>query len=219
MMVPDNHRYNEFITQLKERLQAPLPGRDAHMQMAPMREGQVPRNFKHAKPPKEGGVLLLLYPGLDGISLPLMQRPEYPGVHSGQISLPGGKKEPEDASLVQTALREAHEEVGVPPQTVEVIGALSSFYVAASNVNVLPVVAVAHQVPAFVPDPKEVVKIIEATTNHLTDTRYRKITDITVGNSFTMQSPYYDVGGHVVWGATAMMLSEFGAILSSIEAS
>ncbi len=210
-------QFTQFIDRLKKRLQQPLPGMDAHMQMAPMREGQVPANFKHRKPPKEAGVLVLLYPGQAGVSLPLMQRPEYPGVHSGQISLPGGKKEPEDDSLVQTALREAHEEVGVPPQQVEVIGALSSFYVAASNVNVLPVVGVAHQPPAFEPDPKEVVKIIEATTTHFTDANYRKVKAITVGSNYTMQSPYFDVNGHVVWGATAMMLSEFSAVLTSFD--
>ncbi len=155
---------------------------------------------------REAGVLLLLYPHNSGgeseLHIVLIRRPEYPGVHSGQISLPGGRREGAE-SLQETALRETREEIGVKPDTVEVVGHLSSLYTSASNFCIYPFVAFRPTRPDFQPEPGEVAGLLELPLSLLFNPATRRTE---VWNS--RRIPFFDVFGFKVWGATAMILSE-----------
>ena len=198
----------EFVQRLGHRLDKPLPGREAQVKMAPypVDESRFEENFN--KPSKPGGVMLLLYPHNGDIYLPLMKRPTYAGAHSGQVSFPGGKFEQEDVDLRNTALRETEEEIGVRSENIKVIGSLSELFIIASNFKVYPSVGFIKERPVFIPDAVEVESVLEVSLSQLRDTSRRGVEKMTFGN-YTIHSPYFDVEGHVVWGATAMMLSEF----------
>ncbi len=200
--------FEEFVQRLGHRLDKPLPGREAQVKMAPypVDESRFEENLN--KPSKPGGVMLLLYPHNGDIYLPLMKRPTYAGAHSGQVSFPGGKFEQEDVDLRNTALRETEEEIGVRSESIEVIGSLSELFIIASNFKVYPSVGFIKERPVFIPDAVEVESVLEVSLSQLRDTSRRGIEKMTFGN-YTIHSPYFDVEGHVVWGATAMMLSEF----------
>lgn len=209
---------------LKERLRADLaetlPGLDAQMRMAPSPlGGSAPSTLPPALPgsrslldappdARQGGVLVLLYVDADVVRIPLILRPTYAGVHSGQVGFPGGGREPSDADLTATALREAYEEVGVEPNEVEVLGHLTRLFVFASNYVVLPTVAWCNHRPAFNPDPYEVAKLIEAPLATLLDPATTQREEWQLRNR-PVDVPFYAVEGQKVWGATAMMLSEF----------
>lgn len=205
-----------LIHQLRYRLQHPLPGAAAHEQMQPrLTSGQRIR-FKSEVAPREGAVLLLLYPSAEKWFFPLIQRPAYNGVHGGQISLPGGKKDPGDVDLVATALREAQEEIGIVSEKVQILGQLTDFFVAASNHQVTPVVGFVDHAPAFTPDQHEVEEVMEAALHTLTDPLHKKETTLRTSAGYDLIAPYYAVQDRMVWGATAMILSEFSAILQEL---
>ena len=142
---------------LRKRLTEPLPGVAATQQMSARLANGSRIRMNHEAPPKEGSVMILLYPDEQTVRFPLIQRPEYPGVHSGQMALPGGKKEPGETEI-QTALRETQEEVGIHAAEIEVIGSLSSFYVFASNFQIHPVIGRLHRKPLFIPQEEEVAE-------------------------------------------------------------
>ncbi len=193
-----------WIALFREELARSLPGASAQMRMAP----SVMRSSRLSLPMRESGVLLLLYPINGKLHTVLMKRTEYGGPHSGQISLPGGKFEYGDASLVETALRESHEEIGIPPDAVEVLGQLTPLYIPVSNFQLQPVVGYTAERPAFKADPQEVRYLIETGLDILLDPEIIKTETLTFGE-LAMQVPYYEISGHHVWGATAMVLSEF----------
>ncbi|MBN2482442.1 MAG: CoA pyrophosphatase [Bacteroidales bacterium] len=145
-----------------------------------------------------------------------IRRTEYDGVHSGQISFPGGMHEPCDDSLISTALRETEEEIGISRDSITVIGTLTDLHVPVSNVDILPVVAVVAGQPLFIPDTDEVAFIIEARLTDLNNPSNKKRKMIHIGD-FEIEAPYYDINGNHVWGATAMMLSEFLEIVNMID--
>jgi 8-oxo-dGTP pyrophosphatase MutT (NUDIX family) len=141
----------------------------------------------------------------------LILRPTYPGVHSGQIGLPGGGQEPVDRDLIDTALRETYEEVGVHKSQYTVLGQLTPLYVSASNYIVQPSVAWIDYRPEFHIDPYEVAELIEAPLRTLLDPATRRVEPWTLRGR-AVEVPYFAVGEHFVWGATAMMLSELLAL-------
>ena len=147
--------------------------------------------------------------------IPLMKRPEYNGHHSGQVSFPGGKKEKIDQSLVETAFRETWEEVGIQKNQIELLGNLSELFIIASNFKVLPTVGLLDAPPLYTPDEKEVESILEVSLSALKDPKLRGEETMHFGQ-YTIQSPYFDVDGHVVWGATAMMLSELLIVIEEL---
>lgn len=170
-----------------------------------LKELEVPANARRA------GVLILVYEQQGRPTIPLIRRTEDGGVHSGQVALPGGTYEEQDGDIVRTALRETTEEIGVAEEAVEVLGRLSDLYIPPSNYLVSPVVGRVRGLPRFRPDPREVAHIIEASLVELLDPGRIKLTE---RYGFTV--PYFDVQDEVVWGATAMMLSEFCAVLEPI---
>jgi len=163
-----------------------------------------------ANGPRLGGVLLLLYCVEEELHLVLTRRPDYDGVHSGQVSFPGGRHEPPEA-LTTTALRETWEEIGIPASEIELLGELTPLYVIPSNFEVHPFVG--HYIgtgrPRFSPDVREVAAILEVPLRLLLDptTRVEELMELRGG--LRLRVPCFRVGEHAVWGATAMMLSEF----------
>ncbi|MGJ3234291.1 NUDIX hydrolase [Marivirga sp.] len=197
---------------LKERLQKPLPGDIAHKYMMAQPIGQ---RFKmqYEKPPKNGAVMIALYPDEGKIYFPLMQRPPYQGIHGGQVSLPGGKKEESDHDLIETAIRETFEEIGVKISDNEVIGSLSDLNVTASNFIVKPIISILKKKPDFIRDPREVEHIFHAEVQHLIHPQTLQETELTVAQEVRLKAPFFNIEDKVVWGATAMILSEFVEIL------
>lgn len=201
-----------YIEKLKKYLELPLPGEKAHNKMLPIMDGlSVVEDVKKTTI-KQGSVLILLYPKAGKVYFPLMLRPNYNGVHSGQISLPGGKKEKQDKDYIATAVREAEEEIGVVAKDITILGTLTTLYVSVSNFSVVPVVGFARSTPSFNPNPYEVEAIIETPMEDLMNEDTVKIKKLHV-RGFDLQAPYFDINGQVVWGATAMMLNEFKNIL------
>ncbi len=209
---------NQLNTILKQNLQGILPGDAVRGKMAPgMR---VPPNWNPDKSKaRKAGVLALMYPHtmINGevveAHLALMRRTEDGYAHSGQISFPGGGVEEQDADLIATALRETEEEFGVDASQIEIVGTLSEMYIPVSNSLVLPSVGILHARPNFVPQEKEVAEIIEVPISYLLDEKIIKQKDIETRGGFKIPAHYYDVYGHVVWGATAMMISELLAVI------
>lgn len=161
------------------------------------------------------GVLILFYEKNGEAYLPLTQRHDYGGTHSGQISFPGGKWEESDPDLIYTAKREAKEEIGISYEEVKVIGQLSDLFIPPSNFKVTPVVSFSENQPQFVIDSFEVKELIEVPVSHLIEESTVKHTVITFSNGYKLNTPYFDVEGRIVWGATAMMLSELKSIIIS----
>lgn len=190
-----------------------LPGWEAQAQMATKFRSKPDRTQEYYKNARQGAVLILLYPDANNIKTTLIQRPVYEGVHSGQIAFPGGKKEEEDADLITTALREANEEVNIDPQQVVVVGSLTELYIPPSNFLVTPVVGFSRERPDLQPDNFEVASILEVSVEEMTDPNIRGVKPITPREGITFDSPYFNLQGRTVWGATAMMISELNAII------
>ncbi len=203
--------FHAFIEAVRRDLQAPLPGRAAQYRMAPHPRPGAENGDVPAPDARRSSVLILFYPHAGEIYFPLILRPTYRGVHSGQVSLPGGRQEPGDADPTATALREAQEEIGVAPTTVAVIGSLSTLYIAPSNSLVLPVVGCTDARPAFVTDPYEVAQLIEAPLrDFLNPANYR--TETWEFPNRQASVPIFGVQNQVIWGATAMILGELLAL-------
>lgn len=210
--------FEELVDKLEDRLGKPLPGAAAHEPFRAVPVSGVMPRFEHKLPPRPGSVLILLYPGEDGQGLfPLIKRPDYLGAHSGQISFPGGKAEPGE-TYVETALREAQEEIGVNPAKIKVIGRLSDFFVIPSNFLVVPVLAYADLRPVFRPDPREVSRVLEADLSSIVPESGIRKKEILAAGQFRMVAPHFEVEGEIVWGATAMMLSELRTCLIEVGA-
>jgi len=208
--------FERLINKLEVRLAQTLPAALAHEAMRAIDSTGRPPQFNHSVPPKPGSVLLLLYPGVDGaIHFPLIKRPDYTGTHSGQVSFPGGKAEAGETKI-QTALREAEEEVGVHPSDVTVLGVMSDFFVVPSNFMVTPVVGYAKKRPQFVPDKIEVVRILEGDVRSLLPAESIHVSEIVVAKTYKLNAPHFVIDNEMVWGATAMMLNEFRVIVREV---
>ncbi|MDQ3486140.1 MAG: CoA pyrophosphatase [Acidobacteriota bacterium] len=196
---------------LRVKLAETLPGVEAQMRFAPAparsgwKAGHFPEDARIA------AALLLIYDGPEGPALPLTIRGSGLARHAGQISLPGGAAD-EGETLAQTALREAQEEIGVDPASVHVLGELTPVHVIVSGFTLHPVVGVTHERPVFQAAAGEVEEILEVSLEHLRDaSRIRRGTRIREG--VAVEYPYFDLLGHQVWGATAMVLGEFVCLI------
>jgi 8-oxo-dGTP pyrophosphatase MutT (NUDIX family) len=196
---------------LASELKKPLPGVDAQLRMSP--EGRRPVSGEY--PLKNAGVLILLYPEKDRLYTVFIKRTEYEGVHSGQVSLPGGMFKEEDGSLMKTAMREANEETGINVFSVTIIGQLTPLHIPVSNVNVQAYVGITDSRPDFVHDPAEVQYLIEESLDELLNEVNHKTKTMTLfGNEVVV--PYFDIKGDHIWGATAMIISEFSEIVKRV---
>ena len=206
--------FDLFISQLTEQLKKPLPGEEVQFEMAHVkRERLTAISHQHYK---ESAVLILLYPNeTNDYELVLIERPTYDGPHSAQMALPGGKKEVFDNDLKATALREFKEETGCL-ESPEIIGSLTALYIPVSQYVVYPFIAHLHFKPAFFPDEKEVKQLITLPLNQLLNPTIIKETILKPTETLSIQTPYFDIQQKMVWGATAMILNEFKAILTKL---
>lgn len=209
--------FAELISLLEKRLQKPLPGKPAQFRMSSHVRIAELMKYNAPEDARQSSVLILLYPRKGGMGLVLMLRPEYSGIHSGQISLPGGKSEETDESLIYTALREAREEIGIDPVQVQIIGQLTEIYVPPSNFMITPVVGYQASQPLFVADPKEVARIIEIQMEELLEPLNRQMTMMKLTSGIVLEVPSYCINGDTIWGVTAMILSELQEIISEIR--
>ena len=195
------------LGKLVSAMEKPLPGREGQMLMAPLPMDERRFGEVDSAQVRKGAVLVLFYPGEAGCMVPFIKRPTYGGVHSGQVSLPGGKWDPEDEDLRATALRETYEEIGVSSADITVFGRLSQLYIPPSNFSVSPFLGYMEQKPQFRPDPHEVDRLITCSFEYLASRDVRKKKPLQAG-VHTLTAPYFDIDNEVVWGATAMILSE-----------
>ena len=204
----------EQLEKLQRKLQEDLPGTDSHQKMMRNRRISAEVAKKGDTNPRLSAVLIALYPEGDQFHTVFIRRNEYKGVHSKQVSFPGGKMEDTDRDLYHTALREAEEETGIISNDVEIIGELTEVYIPPSNFLVLPVVGVLKEKPLFVPDPIEVNRIITSPVNRIMERNVIQETEVNVDRyNLPLKVKYFDIDNEVVWGATAMMLSEFRDVL------
>ncbi len=163
----------------------------------------------------DAGVLVLLYPLSGALHLALTRRTAHLAAHGGQISFPGGLCEAGDGSTAATALRETYEELGLAPEEVEVLGPLSPLEIPVSGYRIHPWVAYTACRPSFRPDPFEVAEVVEVALAHLLDPTVVCVETWTI-RGHDAWVPFFRVGEHKVWGATAMVLAELLALFRGL---
>jgi len=205
-----------LVDQLSVKLKNELPGERAHVEMAPIKR-PLPDEARNWPDTKLSGVLILFYPYRNRIFTTLMMRPDYNGVHSKQVSFPGGRKEEEDEDIQFTALREAKEELNIESDKVTLIGNLSEMYIPPSKSLVTPVLGFSDERPDFKPDKREVSELIEADLFDLLDKSRFGQTEIVRANYILKEVPAIQYNGFTIWGATAMMLNELRWLLRGYE--
>lgn len=199
--------------ELRRRLSEPLPGVHAQMKMAPLgRRIEIPQQIEYRK----SAVLVPILESPEGARLVLTRRAVYPGVHSGQISFPGGKFEPGEVDAAEVALRESFEEIGLFPEHVEVLGTLSELFIPVSRMLVYPVLGIIKAPVSWVIDEREVDEILEIPIEHFFDTR-QIITYEVNRAELSFSAPAYAMNPVPIWGATAMMISELVEVLKSVR--
>ncbi len=194
----------KYLKNLERRLLLPLPGKEAQFQMAPSYRLEM----QESGPKQMAGVTILLYSKNDRLFFPLIERPIYDGAHSGQISFPGGKMDKEDRNLTCTALRECEEEIGIDSSTIIVLGCLSSLFIPVSKFEVYPIIGLCKEKPIFKPQVSEVVSILEIPLDLILSEEIKEVKSV-LYNGAEEKVPYYNIFNKMVWGATAMILSEF----------
>lgn len=199
---------------LSQALKEPLPGWEAQIQMA-SKYGKASR-AKVPDNPREGGVLALVYPKEEILHMCFMERSRDGGVHSGQVSFPGGKREVYDRDLAATALREAEEELGIPAEEVQILGQFSQLYIPASNFMVSPFVGKMDRRPDFELDEREVANLIEVPLKRLLFEKSQEV-KIKIREDFHVEAPAWLINEQIIWGATAMMLSELLVIIQRLD--
>jgi len=202
----------KFAEKLKLEILKGLPGTEVQWQMAS--SDRMVRNFPRTPGPdaKVAAVLILLFPNHGSVHTVFMQRPDYNGIHGGQISFPGGKRDDSDRDIIRTALREASEETGVNPEEISVINTLTTLFIPVSNTIVTPVVGWMNEKPGFNHHPDEVVFLFDGDLERFLNPSIVRIMPMKIRGEI-IDVKYYDYDGNVIWGATAMMLHELLTII------
>lgn len=208
-----NIRFEDFVELLKCELQKDLPGFYAQKTMSPSIREDLLGNTTPDSKTRQSAVLILLFPNGNEINTLLIKRTVYDGAHSGQVSFPGGKFDETDSNIQTTALRETFEEVGIKPADIRIIGQLSKLYIPISNIMVHPFVGAINFKPEFIPNIKEVERIISVPINQLVNPQNRSVRIIT-SHGKLITAPYFNISKEFVWGATAMILAEFVEIIN-----
>ncbi|WP_299063232.1 CoA pyrophosphatase [uncultured Polaribacter sp.] len=205
--------FNDFIHKIDQLKIVELGGLKAQFKLAPKMRVKYNLTKIKANNPKKAAVLALFYPNdKNETCFLLTQRASYKGVHSAQISFPGGKKDQIDLNLQKTALRETFEEVGVPEKSIRILRELTEVFIEPSNFLVTPFLGIVNKRPNFILN-YEVDKIIDVLLSDLINDK--SITTVKVNTSYmnNVEVPCFKFEDYIVWGATAMMLSEIKELL------
>lgn len=198
--------FHKLTNILNTSIQQDLPGVKAHQLLSPLRMKEK-SSYIPKSDAQKAGVMVLIYPINNKAHLVLTQRHPYPGVHGGQISFPGGKQDPEDSNLKDTALRETFEELGVLRSEIEVLGELSPIYIPPSNFHVQPLLGLSQERPNFVKEEAEVASILDIPLHTLLQTESLQSLPVNI-RGYERHVPCFKVNEHIIWGATAIVISE-----------
>jgi 8-oxo-dGTP pyrophosphatase MutT (NUDIX family) len=208
--------FSEFTKFIPKILNLQLPAINAHLKMAPLERQESLQAEYYAKfNPRKSAVMMLFYPKNAQATIILIKRNTYAGVHSAQISFPGGKAEITDANLAETALRETFEEVGIAVTDINVVMPFTEIYIPPSNFLVAPFLGISMDEPNFNPSAYEVAELIELPLDDLLDDSIVINSEIQTSLNQSMKVPAFKVGDHIIWGATAMILSELKETIKS----
>ena len=210
--------FDTFLKSVSKIENIELPGESSQVKMSPPFRLELMELHKEAKKTsKKAGVLILFYPNsLKQTHLVLILRKTYEGVHSAQVGFPGGRLERHDISIEYTAVRETFEEVGVPIHNIKILKALTELYIPPSNFTVYPFLGIAGITPEFKIQEDEVEEVIEVPlSNFLNETNIIK-TSVSTSYKINVEVPAFQIKGHIVWGATAMMLCELKDLLKQV---
>src|SRR5690606_8907398 len=210
--------FQEFTIQISRLKEIPLPGESAHLEMAPLqRILELKRMAVSQDSAKKAGAMALFYPGREyDTKMALILRKTSRDVHSGQVGFPGGKIEPGDRSFLDTALRETEEEIGIQRSKIDVIRNLTEIYIPPSNFLVYPFMGLLNEFPKFVLQPSEVEDLIEVNLSEFLDEKAIITKKVNTSYGINIETPAFYLNDHVVWGATAMMLSEIRILLKNM---
>lgn len=209
--------FDDFLKYAPKILNVELPAALAHAKMVPPNREDLLKNIDLGQiTPKKAAVMMLFYPKKYQTHLALILRTSYNGVHSSQIAFPGGKVELEDFDLKQTALRETHEEIGIHPNSINVIRSFTEVYIPPSNFMVYPFLGYSHDELEFQLQEDEVAGIVEFPVVDFLDDSILKNTIIKTSYQESIEVPGFQVKEHFIWGATAMMLSELKETLKLV---
>ncbi len=209
--------FTEFLKYIPKIVNQQLPALPAHAKMAPLSRIPTldPEYYKDSNP-RQSAVMMLCYPKDEKAHLVLIKRNAYEGIHSSQISFPGGKAEPYDENLAATAVRETYEEIGVLPEDINVVMPFTEIYIPPSNFLVTPFLGLSLNEPKFNPSSYEVEAVIQLSLDVFLDDSIVIQTDLQTSYSQMITVPAFKVDEHIVWGATAMILSELKETIKSV---
>jgi len=206
--------FEELVPKIKK---SSLPGIDSQFKLAPSIRKKLGKDINiNERNPNIAAVLSLLFPDAMGeMQMVFMLRKTYKGVHSNQIGFPGGKVEVDDNNLEATALRETYEEIGVSSTEITVLKELTDVYIPPSNFLVKPFLGVLKRRPEYILEEKEVERLIEIPLKSILSDKYIASQVITTSYANEIEVPIFKFNEEVIWGATAMMLSEIKDLILS----
>ena len=210
--------FNAFLKSVAKIRNLELPGEKAHLYMFPPYRNELMEMMKEKMPyAKKAAVMVLFYPDIAyHTNLVLILRKTYRGVHSAQVGFPGGKVEIVDQSLLQSAIRETEEEVGVKQDDITVLKSLSNVYIPPSNYSVYPFLGFLEYTPFFRKQDDEVEAILEINLQDLLSDKNIVTKPVMTSYEKEVEVPAFVLNGQTVWGATAMILSEVKELLKQV---
>ena len=210
--------FNTFLNSVVNIKHLRLLGEEAHALLSPPYRLKLAEKYKEKKKTAAtASVMALFYPSKENETyLVLILRKTYKGVHSAQVGFPGGKEEESDKDLQETALRETEEEIGVGREQIEVLKTLSPLYIPPSNFMVHPFLGISDEPLSFTKQDDEVEDIIEVSLKDFLNEENVVTTKVPTSYNIKVEVPAFELNGYIVWGATAMMLSEIKVLLKQI---
>lgn len=208
--------FDEFVLLTPKIAKVSLPATESHLKMSPVeRRLQLINHNYDLEAAKSAAVMMLVYPENEVAMIAFIVRNSYKGVHSSQIAFPGGKVEAGE-TVLEAALRETQEEIGVNPEQINVVCSFSSVFIPPSNFNVFPFLGFSSSHLQFTPDPREVASMAVFPLNEILSDANISMQSVVASYATNIVVPVFHIQKTVIWGATAMMLQELKDVLKSI---